>query len=325
MNYNKLLNLGTNKILVIGDIMLDVYQYGKCNRISPEAPVPVIDFTKEETMLGGAGNVLRNLISYGANCEIISVVGQDLPGTIVLNKLNELKINTNSLFIDKTRKTTEKCRIVSSGQQVIRIDKEDKHSVDDEIEEEIISYVKNNIKNYSAILFSDYLKGVLTEKVCHEIIKIAKINKVLTLVDPKGTNYNKYKGIDLIKPNLKEAEILIEKKINSIEEIKTASEILKKLLNCKQVVITLAEDGIALFDEKFEIIPTNSCPVFDVSGAGDTVLASIALCLMNKYSLSDSCKFANTAASIVIQKFGAEVTTVNQVISEIKNTKNKIY
>ncbi len=325
MNFNRLFNLERNKILVIGDIMLDVYQYGECNRISPEAPVPVIDFTREEKMLGGAGNVLRNLVSFGVNCEMIAVVGDDLPGTIVLDKLNELKIDTNSLIIDKTRKTTEKCRIVASGQQLIRIDKEDKYPINVEIEEEIISYIKNNINEYKVIIFSDYLKGVLTDKVCHEVIKIAKNNNVLTLVDPKGANYNKYKNIDLIKPNLKEAEILIEKKIKSRDEIKSASIILKELLKCKYVVITLAEDGIALLEDKFEIIPTQPCPVYDVSGAGDTVLASIAHCLMNKYSLSDSCKFANTAASIVIQKFGAEVTSVNDVISEMKKTKNKIY
>ncbi len=325
MNYNRLLNLETNKILVIGDIMLDVYQYGKCTRISPEAPVPVIDFTREEKMLGGAGNVLRNLISFGINCELIAVVGEDLSGAIVLDKLKELKINTNILINDKTRKTTEKCRVVSNGQQLIRIDKEDRHQINIEIEQKIISYVEKNINEYKIIIFSDYLKGVLTDNLCHEVIKIAKKNNVLTLVDPKGANYKKYDNIDLIKPNLKEAEILIEKKINSRDEIKAASIILKELLKCKHVVITLAEEGIALLGDKFEIIPTEPSPVFDVSGAGDTVLASLALCLLNNYSLKDSCRFANTAASIVIQKFGSETTTVQEVIREMNVMKNKIY
>jgi D-beta-D-heptose 7-phosphate kinase/D-beta-D-heptose 1-phosphate adenosyltransferase len=174
-------------------------------------------------------------------------------------------------------------------------------------------------------VFSDYLKGLLTDKICIEIIKIANKHNILTLVDPKGANYNKYINIDLIKPNLKEAEVLIGKKIISREELLSAATALKKLLNCKQVVITLAEDGIALLDNEFDIIPTASCTVFDVSGAGDTVLASIAICLLNKYSLNDSCRFANTAASIVIQKFGAEVTTVKEVLKEITLLKNKIY
>jgi len=323
--YDELLNTKTKKVLVIGDIMLDVYQYGKCNRISPEAPVPVIEFTKEEKMLGGAGNVLRNLLSFGLQCEIISVIGEDLTGRVVLDNLNDLRINTSSLIIDNNRKTTEKIRIVSSGQHLIRIDKEEKHPISEVIEEKIISFVKNKINECDVILFSDYMKGVLTDNVCSEIIKIAKINKVLTLVDPKGENYKKYKNIDLIKPNLKEAEILLDRKINSVVEIEIASVKLKELLNCKQVVITLAEAGIAFFEEKFEIVPTHSCPVFDVSGAGDTVLASLTLCLVNNYSLRDSCVFANTAASIVIQKIGAEVTTVKDVIEEMKKTTNKIY
>jgi rfaE bifunctional protein kinase chain/domain len=315
MEYERLLNLGKGKILVIGDIMVDIYQYGNCNRISPEAPVPVIDFTREEIMLGGAGNVLKNLVSFGSNCEIISVVGEDLSGILVLEKLKELNIDTQALIVDKTRRTTEKCRIVSTGQQLIRIDKEDKHQIDSEIEEKIITYVKDNIQKYEVILFSDYMKGVLTDNICHEVIKIAKNNNIITMVDPKGTNYEKFKNIDLIKPNLKEAEILIGKKIKSNKEIKSACEILKVILGCKYVVITLAENGIALLDENFQIIPTQTCQVFDVSGAGDTVLASLAICLKQKYSLYDSCDFSNKAASIVIRKFGSTTTTIQEIIN----------
>jgi D-beta-D-heptose 7-phosphate kinase/D-beta-D-heptose 1-phosphate adenosyltransferase len=321
MNYQQLLSRTENKILVIGDIMLDVYQYGKCSRISPEAPVPVIDFSKEDKMLGGAGNVLRNLVSFGAKCEIISVVGEDLSGALVSEQLDELQIESKLLIVDRSRKTTEKCRIVCSGQQLIRVDKEDRHPLDIQIENDIIDYVRNNINDYKVIVFSDYSKGVLTEKICLEIINIAKTNNILTLVDPKGSNFKKYKNIDLIKPNLKEAEILIGKKINSRDEIMSACEELKEFLECKQVVITLSEDGIALLDVEFEIVPTVSCPVFDVSGAGDTVLASIAFCLLHNFSLLDSSKFANTAASIVIQKFGAQTTTVKEVINEINKIK----
>ena len=313
--FESLLNLGEGKILVIGDIMLDIYQYGKCNRISPEAPVPVIDFTSEEIMLGGAGNVLKNLVSFGANCEIISVVGEDLSGILVLEKLKELNIDIQTLIVDKTRRTTEKCRIVSTGQQLIRIDKEDKHQIDSNIEEKIIAYINDNIQKYEVILFSDYMKGVLTEKICNEVITLAKNKNIITMVDPKGSNYKKYKNIDLIKPNLKEAEILIGKKIKSDEEIKIACEILKDLLGCKYVVITLAENGIALLKEKFEIMPTQTCQVFDVSGAGDTVLASLAICLKQKYSLKDACDFSNKAASVVIRKFGSTTTTIQEVIN----------
>ncbi len=313
--FERLLNLGNSKILVIGDIMLDIYQFGNCNRISPEAPVPVIDFTSEELMLGGAGNVLKNLHSLGASCDIISVVGEDLSGILVLDKLKELKINTQTLFLDKSRRTTEKCRVVSTGQQLIRIDKEDRHQIDSEIEEKIITYIKNNIQNYDVVLFSDYLKGVLTNNVCSSIIKLAKENNILTMVDPKGSNYKKYENIDLIKPNLKEAEILIGKKIKSNKEIKSACEILKVMLGCKYVVITLAEKGIAFLDENFQIIPTETFQVFDVSGAGDTVLASLAICLKQKYSMYDSCDFSNKAASMVIRKFGSTTTTIQEIMN----------
>jgi rfaE bifunctional protein kinase chain/domain len=315
MDYRRLFDLGEKKVLVIGDIMLDIYQYGKCNRISPEAPVPVIDFTNEEKMLGGAGNVLKNLVSFGAMCDIISVIGEDFSGSIVLEKLKDLKVSTKLLIIDKTRCTTEKCRIVSSGQQLIRIDKEDKHPIKSEIEEIVINYVNDNLNNYDVIIFSDYLKGFLTDRICNDIIKLAKNNNIITLVDPKGANYKKYKDIDLIKPNLKEAELLIEQKIQTDDDIKFACMKLKNLLSCKKVVITLAEKGIGLLDDTFCIIPTQSCQVFDVSGAGDTVLASLAICLKQKYSLFDSCFFSNKAASVVIRKFGSNTTTIKEVIN----------
>jgi D-beta-D-heptose 7-phosphate kinase/D-beta-D-heptose 1-phosphate adenosyltransferase len=315
MDYNRLFELGEKKILVIGDIMLDIYQYGKCNRISPEAPVQIIEFTSDEKMIGGAGNVLKNLVSFGANCEIISVVGDDTAGCIILEKLKELNIKNQALVIDDKRRTTEKCRIVSGGQQLIRIDKEDKHPISNEIEEKIISYVKKNIQKYDIILFSDYSKGVLTDKVCGELIALARKNNVISLVDPKGSNYKKYKSIDLIKPNLKEAEILIENKIHSKEEIKAACIKLKELLGCKYVVITLAENGIGLYENNFEIIPTKSCQVFDVSGAGDTVLASLAVCLKQNFTLFDACDFSNKAASVVIRKFGSTTTTIQEIMN----------
>jgi D-beta-D-heptose 7-phosphate kinase/D-beta-D-heptose 1-phosphate adenosyltransferase len=319
MKYKRLYNLDTKNILIIGDIMLDSYLFGQCNRISPEAPVPVVEFSKQENMLGGAGNVLKNLVSFGARCEIISVVGDDLPGKIVEEELVKLDIQTQLLFIDKTRKTTVKKRIISSGQQLIRIDKEDRHPINIEIEESIISFVKDNVFKFDVIIFSDYLKGVLTEKVCLEIIKIAKANNVLTLVDPKGVSCNKYKNIDLIKPNLKEAEILIGRKIITNDEIKSACLTLQEMLGCKYVVITLAEKGVAFLSDVFDIIPTQSTEVFDVSGAGDTVLASLSICLIQNYSLRDSCDFSNKAASIVVKKFGSTTTTINE-IDNLKKT-----
>ena len=315
MNYNRLFTNNSKKILVIGDIMLDIYKYGNCHRISPEAPVPVIELIKEEIMLGGAGNLLKNLVSLGAKCDIISVIGDDKPGEIVLKKIKELKINNKEIIVDKSRCTSEKCRIVVAGQQLIRIDKEDRHLIKDDIEKKIIKYVKDNIEIYDIIIFSDYLKGILTDKTCYDIIKIAKTNHVFTLVDPKGSNYLKYRNIDLIKPNLKEAEILLDSKIQTEKDLKEACVSLKKMLKCKYIVITLADKGMALLGDSFHVLSTKTLQVYDVSGAGDTVLASLAICLKQKYTLIDACRFANKAASIVISKFGSSVTTLKEVIN----------
>ena len=316
MDYNCLFNLSLDKkILVIGDIMIDTYQYGSCNRISPEAPVPVVIFENEEKMLGGAGNVLKNLISFGVECELVSVVGSDSNGSVIINKIEELGISTESVIIDKTRTTTEKKRVVVSGQQLLRIDNENTHQIDKQIEDKVVEFVRSNISKYDVIIFSDYLKGLLTHYVCISIIEIANRNSVLTLVDPKGKGWSKYKNADLIKPNLKEAEIITTKIIKSHDDIMNACFKLKEMLNCKFVVITLAEDGMALLDDKFSILPTVACQVFDVSGAGDTVIASLAVCLKQNLTLSQSTKFANKAASIVIRKFGSNTTTIEEVIN----------
>jgi rfaE bifunctional protein kinase chain/domain len=315
MKYKELLNLKENKILVIGDIMLDKYVYGNCHRISPEAPVPIIEFKNQEDMLGGSGNVLKNLISFGANCDIISVLGDDIPGGVIIEILKKNNISIDNIVIDKSRKTTEKIRIISSNQQLIRMDKEDKFSINQMIEDCIISNIKENINNYDVILLSDYSKGLLTRRLCFEIIKLANENNILTIVNPKGVDYIKFENARIFKLNRKEAELYLNKKLTTNEDIKNACIELKIKLKCQSVVITLSEDGIALYDNEFHIIPTSNNNISDVSGAGDTVLASMAICLLKKYSLFEACNFSNKAASIVIRKFGSETTTVQDIIN----------
>lgn len=318
MKFNKLLqnNIETN-ILVIGDIMLDVYQFGNCSRISPEAPVPVIEFQNEQKMLGGAGNVIKNLVSLGAKCDIISVIGNDSSGIEIIEQLKNINVGSNFICFDQSRKSSVKKRIISSGQQLIRIDSEDKFPVSEEIEDKVLKIVFEQIEKYDLILFSDYSKGLLTQRICHESIKIAKLKGVKTIVDPKATDYLKFYGADLIKPNLKEAESFLNKKINLDNCIEQACIELKELLNANKIVITLAENGIALLDDEFKLINTSPTQVYDVSGAGDTVLATLAVCLANNFSLYDSCDFANKAASIVIKKIGTETTTIEEILNLI--------
>lgn len=315
LKYKKLEEIKSFKVLVIGDIMLDTYQFGNCSRISPEAPIPIIDLVEEKFMLGGAGNVLKNVRSFGAGCNILTVIGPDRVGKEVINQLRELNIDTGTVFIDKSRKTTEKKRVLSSGQQIVRLDTEDRHPISKKIENAFINYVKKNIGDFKIIILSDYQKGILTYSLCRTIIEIANQNGIKTIIDPKGVEFKKYSGAYLIKPNLKEAEILLNKKIDLENSLEDSCNLLKKNISCSCVVITLAEKGMALLENKFTIIPTKVSQIFDVSGAGDTVIASLAICLACEFSLYDSCYFANRAASIVIKKIGSATTTVNDVIN----------
>lgn len=315
INFNILKNLNEINILVIGDIMLDKYIYGEANRISPEAPVPVIEVVSEKIMLGGAGNVIKNLVSFGSKCSVISIIGDDEAGELVLDLVRELGLETNMILKEKFRKTTQKNRIIASGQQVIRFDNESRDLISEKSENSILDYLKSNIANYNAILISDYQKGMLSDTLCKSIIQLSNENNKIVIVDPKGKDYSKYKNATLIKPNLKEAEIVLNKRLKNNSEIESGLIELKEVLNAQYVIITLAENGIAYLDNSFQILPTKSSPVSDVSGAGDTVLSSIAICLSKKLSLQESCYFSNLAASIVVRKSGSAITTIEEIIN----------
>jgi D-beta-D-heptose 7-phosphate kinase/D-beta-D-heptose 1-phosphate adenosyltransferase len=315
IDFSKLKNLNDISILVIGDIMLDKYLFGTANRISPEAPVPIIEVMYEEAMLGGAGNVIKNLVSFGSKCSVISVIGDDEAGQLVLDLLNEHGLDTSMIIKEDFRKTTQKNRIIANGQQVLRFDDESKESISKESEDLIIDHLKGNIKNYDTVLISDYQKGMLSDRLCKKVIELSNENNLMVIVDPKGIDYSKYKNATLVKPNLKEAEIVLNKKLKNNIELEEGLIELKKMLNSQFVIITLAENGIALFDTFFQILPTKQCQVSDVSGAGDTVLSSIAICLSKKLSLYESCLFSNLAASIVVRKSGSATTTIEEMMN----------
>ena len=316
--FENLFTQNLDKILVIGDIMLDNYVYGRCNRISPEAPVPVFEYIKETSMLGGAGNVVSNLLAFDAMCDILTVVGDDLEGKIITNLLKAKNIiSLDGVLVEKTRKSTLKKRFIASSQQLLRLDSETTEDISEVVEDKIIFFLKKNIKKYKIILLSDYNKGVLTKKLCRKIIDLCRNDNVYVMVDPKGKDFYKYSNANLIKPNLKEFSIALDSNELTIDEIFEFSSKFKQEYNFENLVVTLAEKGIFYSGNESKIETTKSTKVYDVSGAGDTVFASIAICLNNKISLADSCKFANHAASIVIQKFGAETTTISDVIFKI--------
>ncbi len=316
MDFKELESLKDVNILVIGDIMLDTYLIGTSTRISPEAPVPVVNLQDEKNMLGGAGNVLKNLMSFGTKCTILSVVGDDESGGKIVELVKKLNIDSSTIIIDDARRSTVKSRVIVSGQQLLRIDSEDTFWIDSIIEDKFMGYISSKISQFDIIVLSDYAKGVLSESLCKRVIKLANENNIKIIVDPKGNDFKKFKNAFLIKPNKKEAISMVGAKGAHVEIL---CQKLKKATNVQNVVITLAEDGIACLSNGFSIIPTISAQIYDVSGAGDTVLASFAICCSKNIPLESACIFANAAASIVISQIGSCVTTIDLVLKQINN------
>ncbi|CAM1373124.1 D-glycero-beta-D-manno-heptose-7-phosphate kinase [Tenacibaculum xiamenense] len=312
-------------ILVIGDIIIDHYLIGSTNRVSPEAPVPIVKIKKETTVLGGAGNVVNNLLSFGGKADIISVIGKD-QDFLILNKLfKEKNISTNYLVFEEKRALTKKTRILSSSQQIVRFDKEDTHEISEDSINKIIKIFNEIVNNYDIIILSDYNKGVLTKEVSQQIITAANKKNIKVLVDPKGNDYLKYTGAYLLTPNKKEAFSITGFNLNS--ESNTLLKAIRKLKTDYRLsasIITLSQDGIALYNESLKIFPTKSKEVFDVTGAGDTVIAAIAYKLVHGDSIEDAIRFANLAAGVVVGKMGVATTTIEEIYSlqySIKTTK----
>jgi D-beta-D-heptose 7-phosphate kinase / D-beta-D-heptose 1-phosphate adenosyltransferase len=310
------------KILVIGDLMIDHYLWGSCERISPEAPVQVINVGNESMLLGGAGNVINNLNALGAQVGVISVIGSCKISNELKELLLNIKVSTKYLITQKNRTTTKKTRIISSQQQVVRFDHESTDEIDEESQQSIITSFAKLITNYDAVLLSDYGKGVLTLKLTQSLIAIANKNNKKVLVDPKGLDYSKYKGAYLLTPNKKEASEAT--KINIKDNVSLLKAIAKIKTECELVVsvITLSEQGVAIYDDKLRIHPTVAREVFEVTGAGDTVLASLGFALACEYEIDEAVEFANLAAGVVVGKIGNSVATLNEVI-EYESSLNK--
>ncbi|APW66131.1 bifunctional heptose 7-phosphate kinase/heptose 1-phosphate adenyltransferase [Poseidonibacter parvus] len=310
-----MINLKNKKpnILVIGDLMIDHYLWGSCERISPEAPVPVINIQKENQALGGAGNVLNNLKTFGAKVSVISVLGNDSIASELKEMLENIDIQTNMLIEEENRKTTKKSRLIASQQQVLRYDKESTQNISDESASKILEFLTKNISKYDVLLLSDYGKGVLTKKLTQEIISISNENKVKVFVDPKGNDYDKYKNAYAITPNKKEA---IEATNIDIKDDSTLEKAIKELKTNYQLdlaLITLSESGIAIYDDKLRIKPTVAKEVYDVTGAGDTVIASIAFAIANGLDIDKAVEFANLAAGVVVSKIGSATASMDEI------------
>jgi D-beta-D-heptose 7-phosphate kinase/D-beta-D-heptose 1-phosphate adenosyltransferase len=307
------LNNKKPKILVVGDLMIDEYLWGSCNRISPEAPVQIVDINSNTLVLGGAGNVINNLVTYGADVDVASVIGNDENGNELLKMLEDKNIDTSLVIKEDGRKTSKKSRILATNQQIIRFDKETKEQITAKSENSLYKSLYSSISKYDVILLSDYGKGVLTDKLISEIISLSNNKGIKVLVDPKGVDYSKYKDAFLLTPNKKEASIATKIDINSDYTLLQAIKKLKNELNLDYSIITLSEDGIAIFKDDINIIPTQAQEVYDVTGAGDTVLASLGFGLACGLDVYEATKFANYAAAVVVGKVGSATATLEEI------------
>ena len=301
------------QILVIGDLMIDHYLWGGCERISPEAPVQVVDIARETTVLGGAGNVINNLVALGANVSIAGVIGDDENGQELCTMLDAIGVKSEGLVKQQGRKTSKKSRIIASNQQILRYDKESKDSIDTASETKIIAYVESVMNSCDIIVLSDYGKGVITDTVAGGVITAARNAGKKVLVDPKGKDYRKYRGAYLLTPNKKEASEATGIVIGDDVSLKNALLKLKETCDLECSMITLSEDGIAIYDNSMRRFPTVAKEVYDVTGAGDTVIASLSFALSSGLGIDEAAPCANHAAAVVVGKIGSATVTLGEL------------
>jgi len=302
------------KILVIGDLIIDHYLWGSCERISPEGPVQIIDVASESAVLGGAGNVVNNLHSLGALVDIISVVGECEASKELKELLSTINVNTQYLITQKDRVTSKKSRVIAAQQQVVRFDRESTSEINNNSQTAILDVFKKIVSNYDVILLSDYGKGVLTFDLTQSLITIANENDKKLLVDPKGLDYSKYNSAYLLTPNKKEASEATNIIIKDSASLTSALVKLKEQCNLACSLITLSEQGIAIFDNELRSHPTVAREIFDVTGAGDTVLAALGFALSSNNNIDEVVKFANLASGVVIGKIGSATASLNEII-----------
>ncbi len=314
-------SFNTKKILIIGDVMIDSYVWGKVNRISPEAPVPILNSQKKENRLGGAANVALNIKALGAEPILASVIGNDNKGDIFLKLLKQENLSTLGIISSNERVTTTKTRIISGNQQLIRLDREIDTPLDAEMEDALIQLIIELVERQKidAIIFEDYDKGTITEKVIDKTVKYANNKKIPTLVDPKKRNFLNYKGVTFFKPNFKELKegTKLDIKKSDFDAIFMASKQLQQHLDAHYIVTTLSDLGVFVFDGNgYEVIPAEIRQIADVSGAGDTVISVSALCLSSGVDIANVARIANLAGGLVCEKVGVVPIDKAQLLDE---------
>ena len=310
-------------VLIIGDVMIDSYIWGKVERISPEAPVPVVRVTKKENRLGGAANVALNIQSLGACPYICAVIGEDSAGENFLSLLNAQGLSDEGLIKIKTRPTTVKTRIIAHNKQIARVDAETERNLSSSNTLLVLNKIKQIIANHriDAIIYEDYDKGLITEELIDKTVKLAKEMGIITIVDPKKRNFHAYKGVQLFKPNLKELRegLKIDIDPSDIEQIEQAVEKLKKQLGAKTVMLTLSEHGVYVSSATGnKHILAHKRNIADVSGAGDTVIATAALCLAAGLNEFKTAEIANLAGGLVCEHVGVVPIDKARLLREVE-------
>ncbi len=302
-------------LLVVGDIMLDHFIWGKVTRISPEAPVPVVDIKNESILLGGAANVLNNVISLGGKAHICGVIGHDEMGRRLVHELRLLNVDTTGIMVEEGRPTTIKTRVIAHNQQVVRFDREDKGDISSDTEKDILDYVKARDNSLSGIIISDYAKGVVTKRLVRGLVKIASEKGIPISVDPKVGHVDYYKGVTVVTPNNLEASQASGIDIVDDASLLAAGKRLLDRLKSNALLVTRGEHGMSLFEKgkKPVHIPTVAKEVYDVTGAGDTVIAVFTLALAAGASMQEAAVIANHAAGIVVGEVGTAAVKPEQL------------
>lgn len=307
------------KAMVIGDLMIDEYLWGNVDRISPEAPVPIVCVTHESQTLGGAGNVINNLVSMGADVIPIGTAGTGKAGQMIFDTLKSLGIETDGIVSEPQRPTTRKTRVIASNQQVLRIDREIKTRINADTLKKLIQIIEKKITQVHLVIISDYDKGLVTKELVEKAVLLARQNNILVLADPKALDFKKYERVSALTPNKKEAGIAAHMTISSKEDLFAAGKKLMSQVQMDKLLITCGKDGMVLFEKGKEpyAIPSKARQVFDVSGAGDTVISLLGLGLASGASFKDAAMVANAAAGIVIAKVGTATATIEELKTEL--------
>ena len=307
-------------IIVYGDVMLDEFVWGDVTRISPEAPVPVVDIRRESVHLGGAANVLANLVALGVRASVFGVVGNDSAGERLRAELKEVGAPADTLVVDDDRPTTLKTRIIAHSQLVVRADRERRTPVEAETEERIIEALQRAIPEADAFVVSDYDKGAVTPRVLASALPLAYERGIPVLIDPKIRNFDAYRPATLITPNHHEALRLTNLEDHEDEGLKRAAHLIRGRLDCESVLITRGERGMMLLESYHEpvYVETVAREVYDVTGAGDTVIATLAAALAGKASMLEAAILANHAAGIVVAKIGTATSSAEELINSIQ-------